>query len=376
MTRQRRTFTPEFKLQLVKLYENGKSRADIAREYDITPSALDRWIKNHQETGSFAAKDNRSEAENELMRLRKENQRLLMENDIFKASRADHGTKINVIRNNAHKYSVSAMCDVLDIPKSTYYYHTDLTGKRAQRTEDQELSKEIARIFRESRNNYGTRKIKKELAKLSEPKKVSRRRIGRLMNEMGLVSNYTVAQYKPYHSTCNEAPVKNELKRQFKQEEYLAVIVSDLTYVRVGKRWHYVCLFVDLFNREIIGHSAGANKTADLVYQAIASIQANLNHVKMFHTDRGKEFDNKLISEALETFGIQRSLSMKGCPYDNAVAEAMFKVFKTEFANGAHFSSLEQIALELDDYVHWFNNIRIHGTLGYVTPVEFRKQAL
>ncbi len=281
-----------------------------------------------------------------------------------------------MIRNNAHKYSVSAMCDVLDIPKSTYYYHADLTGKRAQRTEDQELSKEIARIFRESRNNYGTRKIKKELAKLSEPKKVSRRRIGRLMNEMGLVSNYTVAQYKPYHSTCNEAPVKNELKRQFKQEEYLAVIVSDLTYVRVGKRWHYVCLFVDLFNREIIGHSAGANKTADLVYQAIVSIQANLNHVKMFHTDRGKEFDNKLISEALETFGIQRSLSMKGCPYDNAVAEAMFKVFKTEFANGAHFSSLEQLALELDDYVHWFNNIRIHGTLGYVTPVEFRKQAL
>lgn len=84
MSRQRRTFTPEFKLQLVKHYENGKSRADIAREYDITPSALDRWIKNHQETGSFAAKDNRTEEENEIARLRKENQRLLMENDILK----------------------------------------------------------------------------------------------------------------------------------------------------------------------------------------------------------------------------------------------------------------------------------------------------
>ena len=59
MTRQRRTFTPEFKLQLVKLYENGKSRADISMEYDINPSALDRWIKNHQEMGSYAAKDNR-----------------------------------------------------------------------------------------------------------------------------------------------------------------------------------------------------------------------------------------------------------------------------------------------------------------------------
>ena len=63
MTRQRRTFTSEFKLQLVKHYENGKSRAEIAREYYITPSALDPWIKNHQETGSFAAKDNRSEEE-------------------------------------------------------------------------------------------------------------------------------------------------------------------------------------------------------------------------------------------------------------------------------------------------------------------------
>ncbi|MEK4170573.1 IS3 family transposase [Lysinibacillus sp. FSL L8-0312] len=376
MSRQRRTFTSEFKLQLVKLYENGKSRADIAREYDITPSALDRWIKNHQETGSFAAKDNRSEEDNELARLRKENQRLLMENDIFKASSADHGTKIDVIRNNAHKYSVSAMCDVLDIPKSTYYYHADVCGKRALKTEDNEISKEIARIFKESRNNYGTRKIKKELSKLPEPKHVSRRRIGRLMKGLGLVSNYTVAQYKVHNSTCNEAPIKNELQRHFEQEEPLAVIVSDLTYVRVGTKWHYVCLFVDLFNREIIGRSAGANKTAELVYQALVSIRGNLNDIQMFHTDRGKEFDNKLISKALETFGIQRSLSMKGCPYDNAVAEAMFKVFKTEFANGAHFSTLEQLALELDDYVHWFNNIRIHGTLGYLTPVEFKQQTL
>ncbi|MBE7148917.1 IS3 family transposase [Bacillus mycoides] len=360
----------------MKLYENGKSRADIAREYALTPSALDRWIKNHTETGSFVAKDNRTEEENELARLRKENQRLLMENDIFKAGGADHGTKIDVIRNNSHNYSVSAMCDVLDIPKSTYYYHADLNGKCALEKEEKELSKEIPRIFKASRNNYGTRKIKKELTKLAQPKQISRRRIGRLMNKLGLVSTYTVAQYKPHHSSYNESPLKNELQHQFNQKKQLAVIVSDLTYVRVGAKWHYVCLFVDLFNREIIGHSAGVNKTANLVYQALASIKSNLNTIEMFHTDRGKEFDNKLISEALETFGIQRSLSRKGCPYDNAVAEAMFKVFKTEFANGAHSSSLEQLALELDDYVHWFNNIRIHGTLGYLAPVEFKQQTL
>ena len=93
MSRQRRTFTAEFKLQMVKLYENGKSRADITREYEITPSALDRWIKNHQDSGSFYAKDNRTEEENELMSLRKENQRLMMENDILKQAALIMGRK-------------------------------------------------------------------------------------------------------------------------------------------------------------------------------------------------------------------------------------------------------------------------------------------
>lgn len=93
MTRQRRTYTPEFKLQLVKLYENGKPRAAITREYEVTPSALDRWIKNHQETGSFAAKDNRSAEETELEKLRKENQRLLMEVDILKQAALIMGRK-------------------------------------------------------------------------------------------------------------------------------------------------------------------------------------------------------------------------------------------------------------------------------------------
>lgn len=269
------------------------------------------------------------------------------------------------------------MCDVLNLPTSTYYYHADISGKRAKKAEDLAISKEVKHIFKGSRNNYGTRKIKKELAKLPEPKHVSRRRIGRLMNnELDLVSNYTVAQFKPHKSSCNEAPVKNELNRAFHQEEPLAVIVSDLTYVRVGKKWHYVCLFVDLFNRKIIGSSAGENKTADLVYQAIASIQANLHDVKMFHTDRGKEFDNKLISEALETFGIQRSLSIEGCLMTTLWLKRHSRYLKQNSLTKAHFTSLEQLALELSDYVHWFNNIRIHGTLGYLTPMEFKQQPL
>lgn len=81
---QRRTFTAEFKKQMVQLYENGKSRAALVEEYSLTASVLDRWIKQTQTTGSFNEKDNRSPEENELMALRKELQRLRMENDILK----------------------------------------------------------------------------------------------------------------------------------------------------------------------------------------------------------------------------------------------------------------------------------------------------
>jgi putative transposase len=102
------------------------------------------------------------------------------------------GRKIDVIRNNAHKYSVSAMCDVLDIPKGTYYYHADLTGKRTQKPKIKSFPKKLLVFLKKVVTTMRTRKIKKELAKLPEPKQVSRRRIGRLMNEMGLVSTYTV----------------------------------------------------------------------------------------------------------------------------------------------------------------------------------------
>jgi putative transposase len=109
------------------------------------------------------------------------------------------------------------------------------------------------------------------------------------------------------------------------------VVVSDLTYVRVHTKWHYICTILDLYNREIIGYSSGPNKDAALVRKAFASIDGNLNEIALFHTDRGNEFKNTIIEELLETFEIGRSLSMKGCPYNNAVAEATYKVMKTEF---------------------------------------------
>lgn len=91
--RPRRVFTDEFKEQVVKLYLNGKSKAEIIREYDLTPSSLNRWIEQHQKTGSFKTKDNLSEAEKELIELRKRNKQLEMENDILKQAALIMGRK-------------------------------------------------------------------------------------------------------------------------------------------------------------------------------------------------------------------------------------------------------------------------------------------
>ena len=286
----------------------------------------------------------------------------------FKTSGADLRTKVNVIKANAHKYSVSAMCRVLQVNRSTYYYEAK------QKPDESELASEITEIFRASRNNYGTRKIKKEL--MDAGKQISRRRIGRIMKQEGLVSNYTTAQFKPHKDACNESKIENVLDRQFQGREYRNVVVSDLTYVRVGTQWNYICVLVDLFNREIIGYSAGKHKTAELVKEAFQSVEGSLKDICVFHTDRGNEFKNQIIEELLQSFDIKRSLSHKGCPYDNAVAEATFKIIKIEFVWNETFANLKELKLKLWDYVNWYNYHRIHSSLEYQTPVQYRKNNL
>ena len=236
------------------------------------------------------------------------------------------------------------MCRVLQVNRSTYYYEA------AAKKDESELTADIQEIFRKSRNHYGTRKIKKEL--------------------------YTTAQFKPQKDRCNESKVENVLNRQFQNQPYRNVVVSDLTYVRVGNRWNYICVLIDLFNREIIGYSAGEHKTAELVKQAFMKVDGNLSEIHIFHTDRGNEFKNETIEELLETFHMERSLSHKGCPYDNAVAEATFKIIKTEFVWNETFHTLEELKIKLWDYVNWYNHHRIHSSLGYQTPVQYRKNNL
>ena len=256
------------------------------------------------------------------------------------------------------------MCKALKVSRALVYY------ERKNKREDKQLEKIIIKIFKNSKNNYGSRKIKVELEKLGY--QVSLRRIRKIMNLNGLVSNYTIKQFKVHKTKCNEEKIENILNREFEREKQLDVVVSDLSYVNVSGKWNYICLILDLWNREIVGYAAGKHKDAKIVYKAFSKIPYDLSRINIFHTDRGNEFKNKIIEDLIETFHIKRSLSKKGCPYDNAVAEATYKIIKTEFAYNRRFESFDELERELFDYVNWYNNIRIHGSLGYQSPVQYR----
>jgi transposase InsO family protein len=255
------------------------------------------------------------------------------------------------------------MCKTLGLNRSTYY------KEAKEKVVDTKLENAVIREFYRSRENYGTRKLQIELRKGKHH--ISRRRIGVIMKKYDLVSKYTLRNQKKRVNPVNEDPVANIVNRDFTDREKYEVVVSDLTYIRIGGVWRYLCLLLDLCGRKILGSAVGHRKDAKLVETAFYSVQADLRQIKLFHTDRGSEFKNQIIEGIISTFGIQRSLSAKGTPHDNAVAESMYSIIKTEFTFGKDFTDLDEFKLHWFDYVNWYNNVRIHGSLDYMTPTEW-----
>jgi putative transposase len=263
------------------------------------------------------------------------------------------------------------MCVALQIPRSSYYY------REKQKKVDTELENAVIHEFHLSRQNYGTRKLKIQLSRKQNGHKafgVSRRRIGQIMRKYNLVSKYTQKRCKKQKTEVNNDMIPNKVDRQFGDRKPLEVVVSDLTYIKCAGRWHYICVLLDLHGRKIIGSAVGRKKDAKLVRTAFYGVQADLRKIAIFHTDRGSEFKNQIIDEIIEAFGITRSLSAKGTPIDNACAESMYNIVKTEFAFGEDFTNYDELELKWFDYVNWYNNVRIHGSLGYLTPMEFEQR--
>ena len=257
------------------------------------------------------------------------------------------------------------MCRVLGISRGTYYY------EESPKPIHSVLENAVIEEFRKSRGNYGTRKLKVVLGRRGFT--ASKRRIGKIMHKYGLVSNYTLRGKKKRKNAVNNDEIANVVEREFDNRKKYEVVVSDLTYVRICGKWHYLCLLLDLCGRKILGSAIGNQKNARLVETAFYSVDADLRQINLFHTDRGSEFKNHAIEQLLEAFGIQRSLSARGNPCDNAVAESMYNIIKTEFVFCREYADLNEFKLLWFDYVNWYNNVRIHGSLNYLTPNQWHK---
>lgn len=232
----------------------------------------------------------------------------------------------------------------------------------------------IGEELRRGGGRHGARRIKRALAK----RKIvaSRRGIGAIMKSRNLASCYAKAKLRPHPEKPSEAGPPNVPSRGFDGHAPHARIASGPTHVRVLGAWCHICLPIDLYDRGIVGHAAGARKDADPVKAAFATVTFPLFGIDVFHSDGGSEFDNAALDEPFEAFGITRSPSKKGCPYDNAVDESANKTPKAEFVYREQFSGLYDLQVKPSDYVWWYSNERLHSTLGYMSPVEFRKAGL
>ena len=236
------------------------------------------------------------------------------------------------------------------------------------------IAGDVRAVRRDGRERHGARKFKAALERKGVT--ASRRRIGNIMREQGVTGAYARGRSEPHRTRADEARLANLLDRGSDGYAPHTHPAGDLTYVRVGGDWAYVCPLVDLADRGIVGHSAGRTRDASLVLGAFAALDFPLTDVQVFHTDRGGEFDNTRIDELLDVFDIKRSLSRKGNPYDNAVVESTNRLLKKELVYRNHYTTIEQLRHDPDDYVWWSDNQRLHSTLGYRSPKEFTEQGL
>ena len=168
---------------------------------------------------------------------------------------------------------------------------------------------------------------------------------------MGHAGAYTRRRFKPRKTRADEARPANLLERGFDGYVPHARPAGDLTSVRVGGGWAYVCLLTGLADRGIAGHSAGRPRDAGLVLAAFAALDFPLTDVQVFHADRGGGFDDTGIDEPLDVFDVKGSLSRKGSSYGNAVVESMNRPLKKELVYRNHHTTIGQPRRGPDDCV-------------------------
>jgi len=286
---------------------------------------------------------------------------------------------VGFINDHRGQFGVEPMCAVLPIAPSTYFRHQAAhadpacRSQRAQR--DEALRLEIRRVWDANQQVYGPRKVWRQLRR--EGIRVARCTVGRLMQAMGL---HGAVRGRAWITTTHAALVPDRpsdlVERDFTATRPNQLWVSDFTYVATWQGFVYVAFVIDAFARRIVGWRVSVSLRTDFVLdaleQAIYARRGDLGTNLIHHSDRGTQYLSMRYTDRLADAGIAPSVESRGDAYDNALAESVIGLFKTEvIRRRGPWRHLEAVEFATLTWVDWFNTRRLLEPIGYVPPAEY-----
>lgn len=286
---------------------------------------------------------------------------------------------VGFIDDHRATYGVEPICAVLPIAPSTYFRHRaeqrDPSQRSARARRDDELRPDIQRVWNEHHQVYGPRKVWRQLRR--EDVDVARCTVERLMQGLGLRG---AVRGRAWTTTTHAAPAvdhrPDRVARNFTAARPNQLWVSDFTYVATWRGFVYVAFVIDVFARRIVGWRVSASLKTDFVLdaleQAIYDRCGATTEAIVHHSDRGTQYLSMRYTDRLADAGIEPSVGSRGDSYDNALAESVIGLFKTEvIQRRGPWRTVETVEFATLEWVDWFNTRRLLEPIGYVPPAEY-----
>lgn len=272
-------------------------------------------------------------------------------------------------------YPVRLLCRVMKVSHSAYYAWCKRPVKVIS-ADELHLYRRMKDLFAESRSSLGSRMMLKQLRK--EGFKLGRYRVRRLMKRLKLI----VIQRRAYKVTTvrkhSHRVADNLVDQHFNPKAANQVWAGDITYLRTHEGWLYLAIVMDLHSRRIIGWAMDKTLSTDLVVRAM-QMAITLRKPKpglIFHSDRGSQYTSKRFNKLLKKHGFHPSMSGKGACWDNAVVERFFGSLKNEWLLNIHYLTREAMKQDVQHYIRYYNQTRLHSANGDLSPIDFELSLL
>lgn len=277
---------------------------------------------------------------------------------------------MNIIHELRDLFRLDVLLKVSGVRRSVYYYHLQrLNGKDKY----EEVKGAIQAIFKKHRGNYGYRRIHLTLRK--QGFQINHKTVLRLMREMGLQAEVKVKKYRSYKGDVGKV-AENTVNRTFEAEAPAQLWLTDVTEFKVNGTKLYLSAFLDVFNREIVGHAISRHPNFSLIQSSFEKAVKNSTSPlhTLVHSDQGWLYQIGQFQRLLAPYEMKQSMSRKGNCHDNALMEGFFGILKNECIYKETFES-EQAAIQcINQYINYYNVERIKAKLNGCSPVEFRLQ--